>query len=95
MGGGNGACRMTEERRRYPRKHLLRRGRIVFRNGHSVVDCIVMDMSDGGARLKMAEWLGVPPTFELRIENGPSLDAEVRYRDMEHTGVAFASAKAA
>ncbi len=86
---------MSEERRRFVRKHVLRRGRVVFRNGHSAVDCIVLDLCEGGARLKLSEWLGVPKTFELRIDNGPVYDAEVRYHDMEHVGVAFAATRAA
>jgi hypothetical protein len=69
---------------------VLRRGNIVFRNGHSSVACIVLDMSSGGARLKVREWLGLPDDFELRIENGPAHQVEVRHRDLETTGVQFA-----
>ena len=50
---------------------MLRRGNIVFRKGHSAMACVVLDLSTGGARLKVDEWLGLPDRFELRIENGP------------------------
>jgi PilZ domain-containing protein len=80
------------ERRKYPRSHVLRRGNIVFRNGHSAVGCIVLDVSSGGARLKVRDWMGLPDVFELRIENGPARQVEVRYRDLETTGVQFADA---
>jgi hypothetical protein len=79
---------MTENRR-HPRTRVLRRGRIVFRRGYSTLDCVVLDLSPDGARLKVGEWLALPDRFELRIENGPRREAEVRFRAMETTGVRF------
>jgi hypothetical protein len=79
---------MTEQRQ-HPRAHVLRRGRIVFRRGYSSLGCVVLDLSPAGARLKVEEWLALPERFELRIENGPRREAEVRYRAMETTGVRF------
>jgi hypothetical protein len=83
------------EKRQHPRSHVLRRARIVFRRGFSTIDCVVLDLSAGGARLKVDEWLGMPDRFELRIENGPRREAEVRFRDMEMTGVRFTDSVAA
>jgi hypothetical protein len=88
-------CAMSEERRQFPRNHVLRRGQVVFRNGHSAIECIVLDLSMGGARLRVADWLGLPPQFELRLEHGPARAAEVRYRDMTSTGVRFVESAAA
>jgi hypothetical protein len=85
---------MPADRRQSFRSHVLRRARIVFRRGHSVLDCIVLDLAPGGARLKVAEWLGLPERFELRIENGPAHEVEVRHRSMEITGVEFVDARA-
>jgi hypothetical protein len=81
-----------KDKRKHPRSRVLRRGNIVFRNGHSAVGCVVLDLSTGGARLKVREWLGLPEAFELRIENGPARQVAVRYRNMETTGVEFADA---
>ena len=78
-----------EEKRQHPRAHVLRRARIVFRRGFSSLDCILLDVSPGGARLRVDEWLALPDRFELRIENGQRRAAEVRYRAMENTGVRF------
>jgi len=83
---------MVEERRRHERRRVLRRARIVFRNGHSTVDCVLLDLSDGGARLKASGLLALPERFELRIENGPSYLAAVAYRHLEATGVRFLEA---
>ncbi len=83
------------DRRQHPRSHVLRRARIVFRRGFSTLDCVVLDISGGGARLKVSEWLGLPDRFELRIENGPAHEVEVRHRSMDVTGVQFVDARAA
>lgn len=80
---------MTTEHRTSPRRRVLRRARIVLRNGHSAVDCVVLDVSDGGARLKLGHWLAVPRVFELRIEFGPSQRAELCYRGIDCAGVRF------
>ena len=83
---------MTIERRQSRRAHVLRRARIVFRRGHSAIDCVVLDLSSGGARLRLGSWLGIPDRFELRIENGPTHEAEVRFRELELAGVRFVEA---
>lgn len=81
-------------RRKFPRAHVLRRARIVFRRGNCSMDCVVLDLSEGGARLRASDWLALPDKFELRIENGPVRDAEVRFRSAEMAGVRFVDAVA-
>jgi hypothetical protein len=83
---------MDTERRGSLRKRVLRRGRIVLRNGHSVIDCILVDLSDSGARLKTSGLIPLPERFTLRIDMGPTHVVEVRHRDLEHTGVRFVEA---
>ena len=73
----------------------MRRGRIVFRNGYGVIDCVVLDLSEGGARLKLNDWLGLPASFELRIENGRSHQVAVCYHVRDVTGVRFIQGSAA
>lgn len=86
---------MSPERRHDPRIRILRRGRIVFRGGFAVIDCIVLDLSAGGARLRVGDWLNLPAAFELRLENGPVYKALVCFREMEVTGVRFVTDVAA
>ena len=86
---------MSDDHRDSPRHRVLQRGNIVFRNGHSAIACVILDLSTGGARLRVGEWLALPDRFELRIENGPARDAEVRYRAREMTGVRFVDDRAA
>lgn len=80
---------MSSERRNSPRSRVLRRGQIVFRSGHTAIDCVLLNLSDDGAQLRLDNWLALPKKFELRIENGPSRQAEVRYRVVERTGIRF------
>ena len=80
---------MTPERREHPRRRQLRKGKVVFRKGCSVMDCVVLDLNESGAKLQLADWMGLPDRVELRIENGPTHMAEVRHRTMEIVGVQF------
>lgn len=80
---------MIDERRRHQRKRVLRRAKVVFRGGHSAVDVVLLDLSDGGARFRSPGLLAIPDRFELRIENGPIYHAAVAFRSPDATGVRF------
>ena len=86
---------MSTERRQHERAHVLRRARIVYSRGWSILDCVVLDLSSGGARIKVAAMLGLPERFELRIDSGPGREAVVRYRGADVTGVEFVDDRAA
>ncbi|MFT3972251.1 MAG: PilZ domain-containing protein [Amaricoccus sp.] len=81
-----------EDRRTHRRARVLRRAKIVFSKGRAAVDCVVLDLSPGGARLRLGPMLGVPDGFELRIENGPVHAARVAYRAADATGICFEAA---
>lgn len=80
---------MYQERRIHPRRRHLRKGQIVFRNGCGVMDCIVLDLSESGAKLQVADWLGIPALLQLRLKFGETLIAEVRHRTPETIGIRF------
>ncbi len=80
---------MVPERRKSPRRRVLRRGRIVYRRGHGAIDCVILDLGDGGARLRLNGLICLPGAFELRLETGASHPAEVCYRGLDATGVRF------
>lgn len=86
---------MTTDRRSSARPRVLRRGLVVFANGRSTVQCVVLDLTGTGARLRLDAWLGIPNRFDLRIDNGPTQVAEVCYRDLEVAGVRFLDQTAA
>jgi hypothetical protein len=77
-------------RRAEPRARTLKRGLIVFHDGHSVFDCTVRNLSSGGAMLLFGDPVGVPSHFDLAIR--PSHDRRVctvRWRDENALGVSF------
>ena len=64
------------DKRGTPRAHVLRRAGSCTATDYTI-DCVVLDVSPGGARLRVREWLVLPDDFELRIENGPVHEAGV------------------
>lgn len=80
---------MVEDRRHHARARVLRRAKIVFNRGYSALDCVVLDLSPEGARLKLGSMLGLPDRFELRLANGLTYAAVVRYRGAEVAGISF------
>ena len=79
---------MSTEQRDGARSHVLKRARI-FERGHSAIDCVVLDLSPRGARLRVGLWLGLPDSFQLRMENGAVHEARVRFRRLGEIGVEF------
>jgi hypothetical protein len=53
------------DRKATSRRRVLKGGKIIFRAGFSVVDCVVRDDSPAGARLKIASVMGIPDVFQL------------------------------
>ena len=79
----------TSERRLVPRQRVLRGARMVFNNASSTINCTLRNISDAGARLDVASVLGVPESFDLKLEGQPSRSCEVVWRSPEAIGIAF------
>jgi hypothetical protein len=60
---------MEEERRREPRRRMLKAGRIVFGSLSRTYDCTLRNTSSGGALLLVPNSLGVPDAFLLYVES--------------------------
>jgi hypothetical protein len=81
------AGRSTQDpknQRRSPRRRVLKEGKLIFGQGHSVVDCTIDNQSDGGAHIRITSSHGVPEVawrtttgMGLRIL-GPLEDAAAR-----------------
>lgn len=67
-----------EERRREPRRPLFRAARIQLGNGTLPRDCIVLDISDGGVRLRV-DGYEVPDEFVLLL-SGQFITQESQYK---------------
>lgn len=79
-----------EERRVAERVRTLKRARIILNHGYSVFDCLIRDLSYGGAKLQIADQLGVPDNFELAFGRDiHGYYCTVRWRDEKAMGVSF------
>jgi hypothetical protein len=81
----------TPNHRRELRARTLLSGKIVYgARGEFTQDCLIRDLSDGGARLKLSEAAQVPDRFQLiLISAGEAREARVAWRDHPQVGVAF------
>jgi len=77
-----------EDRRQSPRKLVRKSGRIVFNNRHSVIDCVVHNISANGARLRVISVVGIPNYFDLYIGDDRRA-AQVVWKSAESLGVTF------
>jgi len=79
-----------EERRKQSRRRVLKEGKIVFADGLRVLDCVIRDMSESGAKLLIANTVSLPDAFYL-FEKSSSLlyPASVAWRQPNSIGVEF------
>jgi PilZ domain-containing protein len=78
------------ERRGAMRGKSFLRGRIIFNNRLSSIDCIVRDINDLGARLSFGGTVSVPEVFDLEIPNKQEhFRARVIWHHGMEIGVAF------
>src|SRR5437016_10528324 len=76
-----------ECRPRSPRRRVLRRALIVYRGGNCTLGCNILNVSESGALLMPADILLCPSTFVLKLQDGPSHQCEVAWREGELLGV--------
>ncbi len=80
------------EQRQSRRRTTLKTGKLVFNNGHCVVECTVRDMSDEGARLELPCYVDLPEVFTLVIPGGQNRDCEKVWFSNTKLGVRFLGA---
>jgi hypothetical protein len=78
------------EHRNSQRKRSFIGAKILLNGGASVIDCLIKDLSDGGARLTLDGAPTVPREFDLLFSDGRSFRCTVRWRTMTALGVSFA-----
>ncbi len=80
----------SDNRRSNQRRRTILKGRILFNNRSSVLDCTIRDLSDTGAQLAFPDVSLLPLDFELEI---PSKDlrisAQVVWSRGKNYGVRF------
>ena len=81
---------MHDERRQYVRRRTFKGGRIVFNRHFSAIECIVRNLSEGGACLEVANSIGIPDDFQLSVAaDGLNRCCHVAWRGSGRIGVAF------
>ena len=78
------------EKRRHPRRKMLKGAKAVFNEGASLYDCQVRDWSESGARLVFPELTPLPKHFTLRLTDGSEYACEVVRASGTIVGVRFA-----
>ena len=78
------------EQRQGHRKAFLKRAQIVVAG--SVVDCVVENLSDIGARVRLGSPTPLPEAFALRLSNGTSHAARRRWARGAVVGMEFEGA---
>ena len=76
-------------RRQFTRVRTLKSAQIIYRNSNCVIDCLILNMSDGGAAIQPADFVELPETFLLKIHHGPTYRCQVRWRHGNKIGVRF------
>ena len=57
----------------------MRPARVFLNDRQSLVDCTILDLSDGGAKLEFASRQMLPRTFDLQMQSGTIHRCEVRW----------------
>jgi hypothetical protein len=78
------------EQRRSPRHRTLKGGKICLQNLWSTIDCVVRDLSEGGAGLVVESQAGIPEHFKLAISNSSIIrPCRLAWRSANRLGVSF------
>jgi two-component system cell cycle response regulator len=66
-GRADGEDRRQSNRRREPRYRVLKKGKISIRGLNSIVDCVVRNLSESGAQIRVEGYFVPPNRFQLKI----------------------------
>lgn len=79
----------VEERRTSTRTAIVSGGKITYGRHHRSMYCVVLDISDDGARLVPANILVCPNMLSLKVGDQPARDCKVVWRRKTQMGVKF------
>jgi two-component system cell cycle response regulator len=79
-----------DDKRRTRRQRVLKEGRIITLANQSIVNCVVRDLSDTGARLKCGDQVAVPTEFRLQVGHERTVrPARAVWRRGNEIGIVF------
>jgi hypothetical protein len=81
------------EKRRIQRTQVLKGAKIIFGNRSCLLDCVVKNLTNSGARLELPSLIGIPPSFELSFDQGRIMrSCRVMWQKGNNIGVSFGGA---
>ena len=78
-----------ESRRQHGRKMTLKSGQIIYNNANCIADCLILNVSEGGATLQAVDFFDFPSTFVLKMHHGVTHRCEVCWQLGKKLGVRF------
>lgn len=85
----NSSDQEIRDRRAVERRHVLKKGTVHFLESDVILDCLILGISEKGARIRPCDVQSCPEQFRLMwSDKGPRL-CEVAWRDEIHLGVRF------
>jgi hypothetical protein len=83
-----------QERRKQQRSRVFWAAKVSFNRRQSLLDCVVRDMSETGAKLAVTESAFVPREFELVIpKRAAAYQARIIWRQSDEVGIQFETGK--
>lgn len=80
------------ERRKSGRSRVLKSAKLVL-DRSAIIDCIVRNVTNSGARLQIANTVDLPEEFEMTFDGGHSIrPCRLVWRTITETGVEFIQA---
>jgi hypothetical protein len=77
------------ECRKYPRMRVLKSAKIVL-GSTSILDCVVRDLTNGGARVKITNAVKLPEEVAITFDAGRTCrPCRVAWRRIDETGLQF------
>lgn len=80
------------EKRLQPRRNTMIIATIVFDGGNSRMDCVIRNLSEGGAKLEVASARVVPGSFDLMVPGHRPQHCRVAWRALRELGIQFMQA---
>jgi hypothetical protein len=81
-----------QERRKLARNRTFLGGVIAFNHRKSTMDCLVRNISAGGAKISLTNTATIPDKFDLTIkQKGRALLARIVWRKADEAGIVFLS----
>jgi hypothetical protein len=79
----------TQRRHIEARHRVLKGAQIVFKGHEAVIDCVVRNLSNRGACLRVESPIGIPDTFDLVRDHASVRHCRVTWRRATQIGVEF------